>query len=437
MICKACNSENESGSKFCGICGSPLLVEEVVEPAANPENNIDKEISQVEKVKEATPEANPNSKDNAELSTTVLTADMNPTSAPLTNMANQDNLSFTQNDSVQQEAPFTNGQPMQQEAPFTNGQPMQQEAPFINGQPMQQGEPFTNGQPMQQGAPFTNGQPMQQGTPFTNGQPMQQGAPFMNGKFNQEFTFSKQGLTGTSNDSETLYETDSLNQTEVLEKNKVTPYQVETKSKKGSKIYLAVSIVIMVLMAGGLGYGYYHFSNKVKDLEKEKEAVTKQMATVESTLNGEKTSLQNEIDLLKSAATNSEAKIADYETRIADYEQQLQDAQSKSEQYAAYDKIIEYAKSAKGNDYTDFFCSSNIVHIKAGEKANVSVFFNYDAGNVIYTNPDTNIASCEAEKEWTGNVIKLNIEGKNVGFTKITISNDVNDENVDLFVIVD
>ena len=401
MICKACNSENESGSKFCGICGSPLLVEEVVEPAANPENNIDKEISQVEKVKEATPEDNPNSKDNAELSTTVLTADMNPTSAPLTNMANQDNLSFTQNDSVQQEAPFTNGQPMQQ------------------------------------GAPFTNGQPMQQGTPFTNGQPMQQGAPFMNGKFNQEFTFSKQGLTGTSNDSETLYETDSLNQTEVLEKNKVTPYQVETKSKKGSKIYLAVSIVIMVLMAGGLGYGYYHFSNKVKDLEKEKEAVTKQMATVESTLNGEKTSLQNEIDLLKSAATNSEAKIADYETRIADYEQQLQDAQSKSEQYAAYDKIIEYAKSAKGNDYTDFFCSSNIVHIKAGEKANVSVFFNYDAGNVIYTNPDTNIASCEAEKEWTGNVIKLNIEGKNVGFTKITISNDVNDENVDLFVVVD
>ena len=377
MICKACNSANESGSKFCGICGSPLLVEEVVEPAANPENNIDKEISQVEKVKEATPEDNPNSKDNAELSTTVLTADMNPTSAPLTNMANQDNLSFTQNDSVQQEAPFTNGQPMQQ------------------------------------------------------------GAPFMNGKFNQEFTFSKQGLTGTSNDSETLYETDSLNQTEVLEKNKVTPYQVETKSKKGSKIYLAVSIVIMVLMAGGLGYGYYHFSNKVKDLEKEKEAVTKQMATVESTLNGEKTTLQNEIDLLKSAATNSEAKIADYETRIADYEQQLQDAQSKSEQYAAYDKIIEYAKSAKGNDYTDFFCSSNIVHIKAGEKANVSVFFNYDAGNVIYTNPDTNIASCEAEKEWTGNVIKLNIEGKNVGFTKITISNDVNDENVDLFVIVD
>ena len=101
------------------------------------------------------------------------------------------------------------------------------------------------------------------------------------------------------------------------------------------------------------------------------------------------------------------------------------------------DKIIEYAKSAKGNDYTDFFCSSNIVHIKAGEKANVSVFFNYDAGNVIYTNPDTNIASCEAEKEWTGNVIKLNIEGKNVGFTKITISNDVNDENVDLFVVVD
>lgn len=400
MICKSCNSECVEGARFCGICGAPILNDQPVqEQNEQVENNSDtNEI-----------DASKNSEGDSELGTTILTADMNPTSAPLIGFTNKDD---------------TENAPMMDE-PVTNGTMMGE--PVMNGTMM--GEPAMGGS--------MNGNMMN--NPMVNNQYAVPGQP---GMLAQDVVPGQSGMLGNTTD--TLARTDILSKTVAMDRQRnmnpnmpQIPQAPKAQKSGGSKVYLIVSIIVMVLLAGGLGGSILHFNGKVKDLEKQNEDITKEKEDMEATLNSEKSNLQSKITGLEGDVSDSSKTIAELQGTVTDYEAKIAELQNKSDAYAAFDTVINYAKGAPAYGYVDFFCSNNIVHMKAGEVAKVSTFFSYESGNVVYETSDASVADCEWDKDWQGSVLGLNIKAGNPGFTIIKITNDQNDEAVNVLVYVE
>lgn len=209
------------------------------------------------------------------------------------------------------------------------------------------------------------------------------------------------------------------------------PKQKGAKMGTGAKVYIVISAILIVAMAGVGVWGFLHFNGKLDDAKAEKDALASEMDASSS-------SYQTQVAEMEGEMSSLESQIAEVESQLAGYQEQVQQYESTSASYAAYDSLIAFAGSAGGQGNADFFASDTLIHLTGGQIA-VQVYFTTDAesSNVIYEVADSSVAVCEWGSEWAGDVATLYVTPTGSGNTVITLSNDINDETIKIYVYVD
>lgn len=202
------------------------------------------------------------------------------------------------------------------------------------------------------------------------------------------------------------------------------------KTGTAAKAYIIVSIILIVAMAGAGVWLFLHFNGKIDDISKEKDSLASQMDASSS-------NYENQISDKDSEIAELESQVTDYESQISDYESQISSYEETSASYSAYDSLIQFANSSAGQGYSDFFASDTVLHLSGGDVAVMVYFGVQEDSNVVYTVADSSVASCEWGDSWNGDVATLYITPNGSGNTVITLSNDVNDETINIFVYVD
>lgn len=202
------------------------------------------------------------------------------------------------------------------------------------------------------------------------------------------------------------------------------------KTGTAAKVYIIVSIVLIVAMAGAGVWLFLHFNSKIDDISKEKDSLASQMDASSS-------NYENQISDKDSEIADLESQVTDYESQLSDYEDQISSYEETSASYSAYDSLIQFANSSVGQGYSDFFASDTVLHLSGGDVAVMVYFGVQEDSNVVYTVADSSVASCEWGDSWNGDVATLYVTPNGSGNTVITLSNDVNDETINIFVYVD
>lgn len=419
MICKSCNYDNKEGAAFCAQCGKALTPEtpevnasemKPMEPQGTDEKTVsldaafgtgDKQNQTVAKPEENNVGVQPEQSaevDAEEERTTVLTSDMissassvgtapmgNPTVAPM---------------GMPMGAPM--GAPVNPGAVPGNGR-----GSAGNGQPMGMPMGTPMGAPVNPGAAPGNGR-----GPAGNGQPMgmPMGAPM-----------------GTPAKPQKQQKAPKPPKAAKAPK---PPKQKNKKSGKGTKVYIVISIILLLAFAGVGVWGFFYFNDKIDKINLEKDDLAAQMDASNGNYESQIAEKDSEIAALESKVDEYESEIASYDDKIADYEKT-------NESYAAYDGLIQFAGSCAGQGYADFFASDTVLHLGSG-KAPVKIFFKVEeSGNVIYEVENSAVATCEWDESWDGDVATLYVSPVGSGNTMITLSNDVNDETIKIYVYVD
>lgn len=202
----------------------------------------------------------------------------------------------------------------------------------------------------------------------------------------------------------------------------------------GNKVYLAVSIVVMVALAGFGTYFYIDKEKKIEDLNSQIEQINKEKDQQRIDYEGQLAAKEDELKQLTNDVDNKNDQIALYEEDIKNYE-------ASTEAYSQFDALIKFAKKATGQAYSGFFCSDTVIHLK--ERTAVKVYFAHASGDedssVNYETENKNIAACEWGEGWENNdVATLYITpGSQKGNTTITLSNSSSDDKIKIYVYVD
>ena len=210
------------------------------------------------------------------------------------------------------------------------------------------------------------------------------------------------------------------------------PKQNSGKKNGGVIAYVVVSILLILGLIGGGVWGYLHYEKKLDNLNEEKDNVTKELEQAKADI----TTKDSEIDGLEAQVETLNQENSDLQTSVSDYESQISTLTSS---YSAYDALIDFANNtATGQGYDDFFTSDTVVHLSGGGKS-IKVFFAPEDGSVGVNVADGGVATCAWQDGWgdSGLVGTIDITPVATGTTIITLNNDVNDETIKIYVIVD
>lgn len=380
MICTKCNFDNKEGAVFCAQCGAPLTAP-VEEKLADAADEVTIALDDVANKAEA-------AADDFGGQTTVLTSN-----------AALDEIKDAK-DKAQEAPSFVAPTP----APMP-GMPAGQPMP---GAPMMKGQ-ASMGQPMP-GAPAT--QPMN-GAPMMNGQaPMGQpmpGAPMMNGAPNGKPEKAPKPPKAP----------------------KEPKMQEPGAMKTGAKVYIVISIILILGLIGTGVWGFLHFTKEVDNLKKDKSNLGIELADA----NEANEELASSLDADEATISSLKSQVDSLNEACDAYENQISTLEESAGEYSTYDPLISFAKGATGQGYDDFFVSDTVVHLTGGEIA-VKLYFAHE-GEVMYTVDDTSVATCEWSDSFENNIASLYITPNGSGSTEITITNSVNDEEITIYVFVD
>ncbi len=406
MICKSCNFENREGALFCAECGSPLQ-EEKASDMKPMESQEDKTVIIDEVVAESKDSVDTKVEepvaDDSEADTSVLTSNMlnKPVSpAPVQPMAPMGPGAV----SPQQPVNPAMNKPVQMNPAGPGMNPVPQMKPA--GAPMNQAPQMNPaGAPMNQ-APQMNpaGAPMNQ-VPQMNpaGAPMNQ-APQM--KPQQMPEESKKGK-------------------------KAKKAKKEKKMGTGTKVYIVISIILILGLTGVGVWGYLYFTDKLDTAESEKETM---VADYEAQISAKDTEISN----LNASVTDAQSQVLSLEAEVADYELSLAESQATASTYATYDGLIEFADGSTGDASTELMVSDTVLHLTQGKDAVVQVYFPSPEGQLEYECSDKSVAECTWGEEWVnGNLLPLTVSPKGSGSATITIKNDQNDTQEVIYIYVD
>ena len=417
MICPSCKFENREGALFCAECGKPLA-----SANANAERTVilDQVVTNnqdaVEKV------------DDSEANTTVLTSDMlKPVQAakPQGFVAGP---AVPQAPKMAPQAAPMNGQPVQatpQAAP--QAPKMAPQAAPMNGQPVQATPQAAPQAPKMapQAAPM-NGQPMQ-ATP--------QAAP-------QAPKMAPQAAPMNGQPVQTTPQVAPQPKTEVEPEEKLDKKAAKKAAKKakkegkrgGSKAYVVISILLMLIMAGGLVAGYLYHDKKMDEATAEIEGLKASASDAQATISQK----DSELAALYASSTDAQTTIADLQIQLAESQSALSTAQATASSYVSYDPLIAFVESETADSSTDMMVSDTVVYTTAGSTVQVYVYFPSQEGQLSYLVSDVAVADCTWGEEWVnGNVLPISIQALSAGDVTIEVTNDQNDISETIFVHVE
>ena len=223
-----------------------------------------------------------------------------------------------------------------------------------------------------------------------------------------------------------------------------------TQVQGNTKLYIGISIALMVFLASGLVFGFFYFSNKVQKANDERNTIASESDVAANYFRSQIreqedaiAELQSEIDLLK-------ASIADYQNKEEDYKKQITALEDKEE---AMDGLASFTDAVPSQGYEDMFVSDTFLKFTAsvtetteeGEGATESqtpqeavlrVCISGDI-EVSVESSDEDVASFAWDTSPVGpSVARLRVIPGKKGTAILTFTNNLNDEQIKVYVYV-
>lgn len=220
----------------------------------------------------------------------------------------------------------------------------------------------------------------------------------------------------------------------------------DTETRGNTKLYIGISIALMIFLASGLVFGFFYFSNKVQKANDERNTIASESDVAANYFRSQIreqedaiTELQSEIDMLKGS-------ISDYQTKVSDYEKQIADLEDKEE---AMDGLASFTDAVPSQGYEDMFVSDTFLKFTsvqgesteegAAETPQEAVLRVCISGDieVSVTSSDEDVAGFAWDTSPVGpSVARLRVIPGKKGTAILTFTNNLNDEQIQVYVYV-
>ena len=210
------------------------------------------------------------------------------------------------------------------------------------------------------------------------------------------------------------------------------------KMRGNTKLYIGISIALMIFLASGLVFGFFYFSNKVQKANDERNTIASESDVAANYFRSQIreqedaiTELQSQIDLLK-------ASITDYQNKEEYYKKQITALEDKEE---AMDGLASFTDAVPSQGYEDMFVSDTFLKFMTTEaqttqEAVLRVCISGDI-EVSVESSDEDVASFTWDTSPVGpSVARLRVIPGKKGTAILTFTNNLNDEQIKVYVYV-
>lgn len=222
------------------------------------------------------------------------------------------------------------------------------------------------------------------------------------------------------------------------------------KMRGNTKLYIGISIALMIFLASGLVFGFFYFSNKVQKANDERNTIASESDVAANYFRSQIreqedaiTELQSQIDLLK-------ASISDYQNKEEDYKKQITALEDKEE---AMDGLASFTDAVPSQGYEDMFVSDTFLKFTTNEadtseegaetteaqtpqEAVLRVCISGDI-EVSVESSDEDVASFAWDTSPVGpSIARLRVLPGKKGTAILTFTNNLNDEQIKVYVYV-
>lgn len=212
-----------------------------------------------------------------------------------------------------------------------------------------------------------------------------------------------------------------------------------------TKLYIGISIALLIFLASGLVFGFFYFSNKVQKANDERNQIASESDVAANYFRSQIreqedaiSELQGEVDMLKGS-------IEDYKTKIADYEQEIAALKDKEE---AMDGLASFTDAVPSQGYEDMFVSDTFLKFTSTHNAETgelqpvqeAVLRVCISGDIEVSVESDNeaVASFAWDTAPTGPAVaRLRVIPGEKGTAILTFTNNLNEEQIKVYVYVE
>ncbi len=197
----------------------------------------------------------------------------------------------------------------------------------------------------------------------------------------------------------------------------------------GTKVYIAISIIAILALAGVLVYGVMQLNDKKDELDN----VNSELASMTDA----RDDIASELEAEQAASETYVSQIDELNNTVSTLETENASLTTTIDGYTPYDSLISFSESQTSGAEAEFFASHTVLHLKDASTS-VRVYFPIDGGTVYFGGNDESVAICEWDSEWINDsVATLYVSPVASGNTVITLTNDQTSAEIKIYVYVD
>lgn len=211
----------------------------------------------------------------------------------------------------------------------------------------------------------------------------------------------------------------------ILESEKKTCSFCGKPQRKATSSVLILISALLLLALAGLSI-YQHISYRADLSEKN--------ASIEQ-LTADNHSLTNEVSDLTEKISNLRSDIADMKLKLGDMNKTVQTHATAKAVYQNISSFFSSTKASTYNKYKDYFANTNIIVVREGKTATVSI--TYKGNDTIWMDAEKDYyIDYEWSHSWSNDTTKAEVTGKNAGSTILTFSKEDSSDKFYVLVVV-
>lgn len=215
-----------------------------------------------------------------------------------------------------------------------------------------------------------------------------------------------------------------------------------------TKLYIGISIALMIFLASGLVFGFFYFSNKVQKANDERNTIASESDVAANYFRSQIREQEDAISELQSQVDLLKASISDYQSKEEEYKNQISSLEEKEE---VMDGLASFTDAVPSQGYEDMFVSDTFLKFtsvsteetdeESGEttavqEAVLRVCISGDI-EVSVKSSDEDIASFAWDTSPVGpSVARLRVIPGKKGTAILTFTNNLNEEQIQVYVYV-
>ncbi len=223
-----------------------------------------------------------------------------------------------------------------------------------------------------------------------------------------------------------------------------------------TKLYIGISIALMIFLAGGLVFGFFYFSSKVQKANDERNTIASESDVAANYFRSQIREQEDAISELQAEIELLKGSISDYQENEEAYKKQIADLTDKEE---AMEGLASFTDAVPSQGYEDMFVSDTFLRFtipQTTETEDAESDTDNDDAQTTNTNneavlrvcisgdievsvksSDESVASFAWDTTPVGpSVARLRVIPGKKGTAILTFTNNLNDEQIQVYVYV-